>query len=201
MSRFIVLEGIDGAGTTTQLARLIQWLEAQGLSAHGTREPTNRSVGKVIRATLQKKEGAPPRASLPWLFAADRSDHLLSEIHPWLDRGDWVVSDRYYHSSLAYQTLDLPFQDVLTLNEKFLIPHLTLFLKIDVKTSLSRINARAGTHEIFETNSILQQVASQYEVVNERLRNRGDLIIDIDATQSMDAVFAQIQNAVQTHLF
>ena len=192
MSRFIVLEGIDGAGTTTQLGLLKEWLKTQGKEVLGTREPTGRSVGRVIRATLQKKEGAPPRVCLPWLFAADRSDHMESVVKPALTRGTWVLSDRYYHSSLAYQTLDLPFDEVMNLNKTFPTPHLTLFLKIDVDTSLQRIQSRDATREIFETRSILQTVAAQYETVNQRLRERGDSIVDIDATQSPESVFDDI---------
>ena len=201
MSRFIVLEGIDGAGTTTQLGYLMTWLSEQGISVQGTREPTDRAVGRVIRATLQKKEGAPSRACLPWLFAADRSDHIFGEIQPWMAEGQWVISDRYYHSSLAYQTLDLPFDEVMSLNAAFPIPHLTLFLTLDVDTALSRIEGRAGTREIFETKRILERVAQQYDVVNTRLRARGDIIIDIDATQTPDEVFNDIRQAVMQYTF
>jgi len=201
MSRFLVLEGIDGAGTTTQLSNLIRWLQDRGIDAHGTREPTGRAVGRVIRDTLQKKPGAPSKDCLPWLFAADRSDHIYGEINPLLDDGSWVISDRYYHSSLAYQTLDLPFDEVLALNAHFPTPHLTLFLKLDFKIALSRIQLRAGTREIFETGVILERVARQYEVVNKRLRERGDVIVDIDATQSQEDVFKDIQEAVRRHAF
>ena len=197
MGRFIVLEGIDGAGTTTQLGLLQEWLRAHGKEVVGTREPTGRSVGQVIRATLQKKEGAPPRVCLPWLFAADRSDHMESVVKPALQRGTWVLSDRYYHSSLAYQTLDLPFDEVMDLNKTFPIPDVTLFLKIDVDTSLQRIQTRDDTREIFETRSILETVAAQYETVNTRLRARGDTLVDIDATQTPDAVFQDILTVLQ----
>lgn len=197
MSRFIVLEGIDGAGTTTQLGLLKEWLAAQGKEVLGTREPTGRSVGRVIRATLQRKEGAPPRVCLPWLFAADRSDHMESVVKPSLAQGTWVLSDRYYHSSLAYQTLDLPFHEVMALNKTFPIPDLTLFLKIDVDTSLKRIQTRDDTREIFETRSILETVAAQYETVNHQLRARGDTLVDIDATQTPEAVFADILSVMR----
>ena len=201
MSRFIVIEGIDGAGTTTQLSKLLRWLGDRGIDAIGTREPTDRSVGRVIRNTLQKKPGAPSKDCLPWLFAADRADHRHSFINPKLNDGTWVISDRYYHSSLAYQSLDLPFDEVLALNSSFPTPDLTLFCKLDFQTALSRIELRAGHREIFETGVILNKVARQYTVVMDRLRKRGDVIIDIDANQDVEAVFADIQDAVRMHVY
>lgn len=201
MSRFIVLEGIDGAGTTTQLAKMLRWLGDRGVNAYGTREPTDRAVGKVIRATLQKKPGAPRKDCLPWLFAADRSDHMFSVVKPKLNDGTWVLSDRYYHSSLAYQTLDLPFEEVMALNAKFPIPDLTLYFKLDVKTALSRIELRAGHREIFETGVILDKVSRQYDVVMNQLRKRGDRIVDIDASQEIEAVFADVQDAIRMHVY
>jgi dTMP kinase len=200
MSRFVVIEGIDGAGTTTQLGRMIDWLGRLGLQAHPTGEPTDRVIGRIIRQTLQRVEGAPSKACLPWLFAADRSDHITGEIKPLLDIGTWVVSDRYFHSSLAYQTLDLPFDEVLALNARFPVPDLTLYLTLDVETALSRIKKRDGVHEVFETGEILRRVSDQYAIVNQRLRARGDLIIDIDATKSQDRVFEAIQETVRAHL-
>ena len=201
MSRFIVLEGIDGAGTTTQQGNIVRWLTGRGLRVTATREPTNRQVGQVIRATLQKREGAPSKDCLPWLFAADRADHMDAVVKPRLRDGAWVVSDRYYHSSLAYQTLVMPFDDVLALNATFPIPHLTLFLKLDFKVALERIKSRSGTREIFETAVILEKVANQYEEVNRRLRARGDTIINIKADQPEDDVFRDIQAAIRTHAF
>lgn len=196
MSQFIVLEGIDGAGTTTQLAHLSGYLEGLGVHNHTTREPTTGPIGRIIRETLQAKEGAPTRATLPWLFAADRADHLHREIFPALANGIWVLSDRYFHSSLAYQSLDLPLEDVLALNGQFPAPDLTIFLDLDPDTALARINARQGTREIYEHKDLLERIAHQYTVVNRRLQERGDHIVILDGAQPIASVSAAIEETV-----
>ncbi len=115
MGRFIVLEGLDGAGTTTQAALLAEWLGARGEVVQ-TREPTAGPIGRLIRSSLRAEPDSPAETSLPWLFAADRAEHLTRVIEPALARGAWVISDRYYHSSLAYQSLVQPLERLLALN-------------------------------------------------------------------------------------
>src|SRR5262249_6595884 len=101
--RFIVIEGIDGAGTTTQTHLLTEWLRQRGRPAHATREPSDRPVRRVLREILGGAHAPVDGSTMALLFAADRMDHLAREIEPALARGAVVVSDRYYHSSLAYQ--------------------------------------------------------------------------------------------------
>ena len=143
---FLVLEGLDGAGTTTQSERLAQALSARG-EVVLTREPTDGPVGRIIREVLRGDQRAPTVDTLPWLFAADRADHLTRKVEPALRRGAYVVSDRYYHSSLAYQSLTLPLEDVSALNS-FRSPHITFFLDVPVDECLARIGKRGGEREI-----------------------------------------------------
>ena len=89
----------------------------------------------------------------------------------------------------------------MALNAKFPIPDLTLYFKLDVKTALSRIELRAGHREIFETGVILDKVSRQYDVVMNQLRKRGDRIVDIDASQEIEAVFADVQDATRMHVY
>lgn len=103
--KFIVLEGIDGSGTTTQLSRVSAALRTLGHRVHETREPTGGRIGKLIREQLSDPSGVSARC-LALLFAADRIDHLDREILPALARGEVVVCDRYVMSSLVYQSLD-----------------------------------------------------------------------------------------------
>src|SRR4029078_3251661 len=105
---FIVLEGIDGSGTTTQLGRLGDHLTSRGRRAHTTREPSAGPVGRLLREILlgghRLPDGAPAdRRAMALLFAADGRDHLRREIEPALAAGTDVVCDRYLLSSLAYQ--------------------------------------------------------------------------------------------------
>jgi dTMP kinase len=108
--RFVVLEGIDGCGKTTQLQALMQWLPGSGLLPPGaavlqTREPGGTALGQALRQLLLH----PPEAADPCsvaellMYAADRAQHVERVIRPALERGDWVVSDRFAGSTLAYQ--------------------------------------------------------------------------------------------------
>lgn len=101
----IVIEGIDGAGTTTQTDLLVAWLTRIGIPSIATREPSDGPIGVVARKHLGRHlDLASPEAEA-LAFAADRMDHVASEIVPALARGTTVVADRYYLSSLAYQSL------------------------------------------------------------------------------------------------
>jgi len=193
MSRFIVLEGLDGAGTTTQGARLAGWLRAAGREVVETREPTAGPIGRLIRSSLRGEPDAPSERALPWMFAADRADHLDRLVLPALARGAWVVADRYLHSSLAYQSLVVPLDEVYVLNRTFRVPDLTLFVEVPVEVALGRIEARGGPREIFEHRERLIAIRDAYHRVVERLRARGDVIVEVDGTTTIEAVEAEIR--------
>lgn len=189
--RFIVIEGLDGSGGTTQVRLL-----SQALSAHATREPTDGPVGKLIRQAL----GDPMFMGdgvLPYLFAADRKDHLERVIEPKLTGEVDVVSDRYYHSSLAYQSLAMPLDQVMALNAGFRAPDLCVFLDLDVQGCMARIEARGQARDRFETQRQLEEISAQYGVVLGMLRQRGDNILVLDATGSIPQVHKQILAAVE----
>ncbi len=144
--RFIVLEGIDGAGTTTQAALLADALrERLGVEVELTREPTDGPLGRVLRAALTGRERLDP-VTLALAFAADRADHVHNPrtgIAAALAAGRWVVSDRYVLSSLAYNRGGIVTRDWLTaINRHALAPDLTLFLAVDPELALKRIAAR-----------------------------------------------------------
>lgn len=199
MGRFIVLEGLDGAGTTTQAERLAAWLRGDGRRVHQTCEPSEGPVGRLIRATLGGRPDAPAPSTLPWMFAADRADHLAREIEPALAIGD-VVCDRYVPSSLAYQSLEHPLEFVDALNRTFRVPDLTLLLVLEPEIAWHRIAARSDERELFERRDRLAAVARSYARVSELLRARGERLVEIDASAGVDEVEARIRETVLREL-
>ncbi len=187
-ARFIVLEGLDGSGTTTQADLLTAHLAARDVPVVRTNEPTSGPIGRIARQTLGAEPDAPAVDVLPWLFAADRADHLSRTIRPALARGHTVISDRYLPSSLAYQSLTLPLEDVWALNRSFAVPDALLYVHVDVDTALSRIDARAGKKEIYDSQERLTAVHAAYERVMSFLEDQGWPLTRIDGSQSIDAV-------------
>ncbi len=195
--RFIVLEGLDGSGTTTQTRLLAERLTPYG-PVWGTREPTGRPIGRLIRTILAGDLHVDPRV-LALLFAADRLDHLHHEegILPRLRRGEHVVSDRYYLSSLAYQTLDAGFSWVYQINRRALRPNLTVFLDVPVPCCLERIGARQGKHQdLFEREEALERVRLGYLRTIERLQGQ-ERIVRLDGCGLIEEVAEQVWEAVR----
>jgi dTMP kinase len=158
---------LDGAGTTTQLERLGRALRERGLTVTLTREPSDGPVGTLIRQALTKRlrmrDGAPlSPETLALLFAADRVDHVGSEIAPALERGEWVLSDRYLLSSLAYQSPAVPMKWVETVNAFAPPPDLTLFVDVRPATAAKRRAHRGGAGELFEDEVTQRRVLRQY---------------------------------------
>src|SRR5206468_8453057 len=146
---FIVLEGPDGAGISTQTALLRDALVARGIKAFATKEPTSGPIGSVIRQALAHRLVYPPSQPIEHevmalLFAADRLDHVRADILPRLDMGVHVICDRYRLSSYAYQGLTAGLEWVRALNSRALPPDLTLFIDAPPDVSQRRIAARGG---------------------------------------------------------
>lgn len=205
--RFLVVEGLDGAGTTTQARRLAAALRASGRVAHVTAEPSGGPVGQLARLVLTKRLGGgagrqgfeagfDPHA-LALLFAADRLDHLSAEILPRLAAGEDVVSDRYTLSSLAYQSLttgDLAWVEAL--NSRARVPDVTLFLRVSPEIAIRRRHAESGAGELFEVPAFQREVAVAYERGLERLRARGERVVVLDGERPVEEVTAALQAAV-----
>jgi dTMP kinase len=189
---FIAIEGLDGCGSTTQLHMLAEHLG----NVHTTAEPSRGPVGLLIRQAL-RHEVPLSDAILPTLFAADRLDHLEREIEPALALGKVVITDRYYGSSLAYQSLIAPLDKVAALNADFRSPDLTLFLDISPENALERIEARGEAKERFETLTRLQEIAASFGIAMALLQQKGEKIVRIDALGSPEEVHARIMDAVR----
>lgn len=189
---FIVIEGLDGAGGTTQCRLLQSWLEQQNQPVILTNEPTDLPVGQFIREVLQDPHSKVDDASLAFLFGADRQNHIQQRVQPALDSGTTVISDRYYHSSLAYQSLALDFDFVAQLNATFPRPSITFFLLLEPEVSFNRVCERGLPADRFETLDKLRSIAQSYHRVIEHSANQGELVVCLDATQSIAEIHEQI---------
>lgn len=196
--RLIVLEGLDGAGTTSQAAALAAWLrDVRGVPVHVTREPSDGPIGVQIRAVLGHRLTVDPR-TLAALFAADRLDHLYyaGGVHDRLLAGEWVIMDRYYLSSYAYQSLKLDADGLRWLrdmHEPCLLPDITLFLDVPVAVCLERITVNRGARfELFEQRDILQAVDQRYRAALAELQSDGERIVLVDGTRPLVEVTAAL---------
>lgn len=184
LEKFVVFEGIDGAGTSTQMRLLAE--RDSGKKIAFTAEPTERPTGKFLRQILAGKEKVAPQTAA-YLFAADRAEHLWGQggIVDQTKNGLTVVSDRYLFSNLAYQGVtcgeDLP----KTLNSPFPLPQLLFFFDISAQKSLERVEKRGEAKEIYENEKFLSDTASRYRAIIDRykkLENIGMRIVELDAT-------------------
>ena len=135
-SFFLVLDGIDGSGTTTHSKMLVSYLEMLGLKVHLTHEPSKNEIGHLLRQYLKNNDIPPSTDAL--LFAADRDLHYKKEIKPKLDQGYIVISDRYIESSIIYQSVqtdDISIEWIKQINKFAGSPDLTIILDIDPKIS------------------------------------------------------------------
>lgn len=195
----IVLEGIDGAGTTSQARRLVERLEAAGRPAHLTCEPSGGPVGRLLREMLAGEHAPVDATTLGLLFAADRADHLQREIEPALARGEVVVSDRYYHSSLAYQGAAEERAWIAELNRRARRPDLTLFVEVDPEIAARRRADAGRPDELFDALDTQRRVAAGYREVVAELR-AVERIEVIDGAAPLEAVTATIWERVATLL-
>jgi dTMP kinase len=200
VSRLIVIEGLDGAGTTTQVKRLVEHLNARGTRAHATREPSDGPVGRLIREMLTGGHAIAGQAisqnTFGLLFAADRLDHLQREVEPKLSAGTWVVSDRWYHSSLAYQGTGADRDWIAMLNGRARKPDITVFLKVKPEVAAQRRVAAGRTQELFEDLAMQREVDAGYRATIDELSAQGERIVIVDGEQSEDDVFVEVVRAI-----
>lgn len=193
----IVLEGPDGAGISTQTARLQAALVEQDFKCVATKEPTMGPIGSVIRQALSHRLVYPPAEPfdtdvMALLYAADRLDHLRADILPRLHAGIHVVCDRYRLSSYAYQGLTSGLDWVRTLNSRSLAPDLTIFIDVPLEVSRQRIISRGGHVELYETEERLRPIYANYLALIERAQLEGEKIVVVDGTPPPDTVAAGI---------
>ena len=200
LKNFIVLEGIDGAGTSTQIKKLVQSNPDKYIA---TAEPTSGPIGKFLRQMLAGDFKVDERTNA-YLFAADRCEHIFGQggVKELCESGKTVVSDRYFFSSLAYLSVSCGLELPQLLNSPFPLPEYLFFFEINPEISLARVNKRTGTKEIYENIEAQKKIAALYEKVISMYENDPRLreemkIIRIDASKSIGEVEEIILSSLQ----
>jgi dTMP kinase len=207
--RLVGLEGIDGAGTTTQVLRLAERLRSSGTAVRATREPSDGPIGTLVRQVLSGRVVAPGGRSPGWatmalLFAADRMDHIEAEIAPFVAAGGVVLSDRYDASSLAYQSVSSgagsreAVEWIRSLNRHVLRPALTVVLDVSPSVAAQRRARRGDPPQLYEQNEMQRELAAFYKNLARHMP--GDPVVIIDADASVDAVHGRVWDAY-CHVF
>jgi len=191
--KFIVFEGLDGSGSTTQAQMLAAYLKGEKKEVHLTKEPTNYLIGGLVRSWLASDWSSSP-ICLQLLFTADRAHHLEKEVIPLLKRGVYVISDRYFLSTLAFGAVEIPDRQWLKdINRNFLLPDITLLLKVRPKVCIERITAGRHHFELFEREKTLEKVSKNYDDFAKDFSP----VASINGEKSKDEVFAEIKKLVQ----
>lgn len=156
---FLVMEGIDGSGKSTQVELLADRLRRRGLQVVTLREPTQGKWGRKIRELSRTGGSIKPGEELE-LFIRDRRENVTRNIKPALEAGKIVILDRYYFSTLAYQgARGLPLEEIRRRHQKFaIVPDLVFILDVPVRTGLSRIKDRPVIYSLFEEKEYLKKV-------------------------------------------
>lgn len=202
---FIVFEGIDGSGTSTQIQRVAALLRAQDRLVHTTREPSTGPIGKLIREILAGRlaaESATSTDMMALLFAADRIDHNFAEINRGLKAGQIVISDRYDLSSLAYQSAashdgtneKATVEWIRSLNRAARRPDLTIVFDVSAAVAEARRTNRGSPAEIYETRELQEKLCIAY--TNAESLVPGDRLVHIDANGGVDVVTALVMDVI-----
>jgi dTMP kinase len=193
--KFIVFEGIDGSGLTTQAELLEKYLRNKKYEVVLTKEPTNNLIGGIIRAAL-KKEWITSNRTLQLLFSADRAHHLEKDIIPALENGKIVISDRYFISTIAYGMIELEKDWLKALNSKFLLPDIIFIIDVPVEVSIERIKASRFGFELFEEKKKLEKIRNNFLELSKEYKN----CFVINGNRSIEEVHKEIVKIVEEKL-
>ncbi|MBQ6385861.1 MAG: dTMP kinase [Lachnospiraceae bacterium] len=193
---FLVFEGIDGSGKGTQIRRLKKKLEEEGYPVYRTAEPNDSPIGSLIHQIMIGRIQT-TNDVIASLFVADRLDHIQNDVNgllKFLNRGVNVLSDRYYFSSYAYQSVDLPMDWIIRAHEPvsaLLRPDLTVFIDVDPEITMARIEQNRMTKERFEEIGRQIETRKRYFEAFEKLKNE-EYVLVIDGNRSADEVARDI---------
>lgn len=198
---FLVLEGIDGAGTTTQSKQLVSTLRAADREARLAHEPSTGEIGQLTRQLLKDKRTDVSPFSLALLFAADRYDHVQKEIEPLLESGIHVVCDRYMMSSLVYQQVHgVPRQFLMDIHQHVLIPDWTFFLSVPPEEAAFRRKKRGLPADLYEEAGFQQKVSDLYEKEVTLWKNAYGRVTVLDGQSPLEGVTYYILQRVDVLL-
>ena len=200
LKNFIVFEGIDGAGTSTQIKKLVERAPERFVA---TAEPTSGPTGKFLRRMLAGEFHVDEKTNA-YLFAADRCEHIFGKggVKELCESGKTVVSDRYFFSSLAYQSVSCGLELPELLNSPFPLPEYLFFFDINPEISLGRVNNRNGQKEIYENIESQKKIAALYEKVismyeSNPAKREEMKIIRIDARKTIEEISRLIKEEIE----
>lgn len=202
--KFIAFEGIDGSGKSTQVQMLRDRLKDEGIYSYTTMEPTDSPIGSLIHQIMTGRMKTDNKV-IAALFVADRLDHLLNDVNgikAKIDEGTTVITDRYYFSSYAYHSIDMPMDWVIQANEQsknILQPTVTIFIDVEPDVAIKRIAQSRAHQELFEKKSRLVRVKEQYMAAFEKLRDIENIII-VDGNRFQEEIAEDIWTQVN-HYF
>jgi len=196
---FIAFEGLDGSGKTTQMNALRDKLLKRKIKCRDEREPSDGIIGLIARGAIKKKISISAHA-MALLFAADRYEHVINDIKPYIDKGVHVLTDRFLFSNFAYQGLTSSFEDLYNYNKEtieLLMPDLTIFVDVDPRVSLNRIGVSRVGKELYDRKG--EGVRSNFLVAFEKMKEiQGtNNILVVNGNQPEEVVTDEIWKAVE----
>jgi dTMP kinase len=191
--KLIVFEGLDGSGQSTQADLLFRYLKNSGKKVYLTAEPTTFLIGGLIKSQLSGEWKSSPEC-LQLLFTADRAYHLEKEIIPLLEKGVNVICTRYVLSTLAFGGIEIEDRDWLwQINDKFIFPDETFFLKTSPATCINRIKKERFHEELFEKEEKLEKVLKNYLEYVSKFEN----VRIIDGEKPIEEVFEEVKKYIK----
>ena len=191
---FIVIEGLDGSGKTTQARLLVQKLRNSHKAVYTT-EPSRGKIGSFIRECCLFEEKRLDSATEALLFAADRIEHIQNEVVPALNKGLLVISDRYLYSSLAYQgSTGLSLEWIEAINKHALKPDLAVFIDVAPETVMQRLNRKKSVMETLETQRQVREVYLKFVANDDMVRIDGDMLV----AELSEALYSRVLHFLKT---
>ncbi len=193
--KFIVIDGLDGAGKSTQARLLDKYLREKGYKTFLTSEISHGVIGGILRAYLDGRLNLPKEA-LPLLFAADRIDHTETKIKPALERGMIVICDRYFPSNLAYQSLLFDMEWLKSIERFALNPDLIIILDVSVEEALRRLQKERIFFSLYEKKEKFQKVRDAFIKIAKEYPNA----VLVNGEGEIDEVFVRVKKVVKEKL-